>query len=347
MGRIAVATVLGVLLTTRAGGQEAADSLRRFEFSRMEMGVDFEISLYACNSEVANNAAEAAYARIHDLNAVYSDYTGDSELRQLCDRSGPGMPIEVSDDLWPVLEHSLRLSRESRGAFDISVGPLTKLWRRARRQEKLPEAETLAAARSLVGFEMIRLRRGPRSVELARHGMRLDLGGIAKGRAVDEALLVLKRHGIPIALVNGSGDLVAGDPPPGTSGWVIDVAALDPERTRPAARLSLSNCAVATSGDAFQSAEIDGRRYSHIVDPKTGLGLSRRSSVTVIAPTGMESDSLASALSVLPPAAGLELIRKRDADRIAALIVQSDDADGVRVFRSPGFASYEVNLESN
>jgi len=349
MDRVSATFVLAVLLAVRSGqADEIAESLKRFEFDRIEMGVVFGISLYACNSEVANNAAEAAFARIHELNQVYSDYTADSELRQLCERSGPGQPVRISDDLLPVIAESLRLSRASNGAFDITVGPLTKLWRRARRQKLLPGTQALESAMSLVGYKLIRLNCECQTVELLRTGMRLDLGGIAKGRAADEALETLRDRGITRALVDASGDLVAGDPPPGRSGWVVDAAPLDPEHSRPAARIEIANCAVATSGDAFQSVEIAGRRYSHILNPRTGFGLSRRSSVTVIAPTGMGADSLASALSVLGPEAGLALIEKRAAGQFAALMVLADASgtDAPQVIRSRCFARFEVASDS-
>ena len=342
MPRILMAIVLALLPAAQlTAGEGSTDSLKRFEFERKEMGVEFRISLYACNSEVANHAVDAAYARIRELNGVYSDYTADSELRRLCAESRPGNSVRVSEDLWLVLEHSLLLSRQSAGAFDITVGSLTKLWRRARRQEKLPDSQLLADAKTTVGFEKVRLLPQMQSVELMSANMRLDLGGIAKGRAADEALRVLQQKGISAALVNGSGDLSVGKPPPGRSHWTIDVAALDPTGSRPAARLKLANCGVATSGDAFQSVEIDGRRYSHIVDPRTGLGLSRRSSVTVIAPTGMDADCLASALSVMPVDAGLELLEHCYPGQAEALIVLGDDSGKVEVRRSRGFSHHE------
>lgn len=343
MNRVSAWAALIVLLAVHpAGSADGARSVDRFEFERIEMGVNFRIVLYACNSEVANNAAAAAFARIHELNDVFSDYDADSELRQLCERSGPGRPVGISDDLLPVMISSQSLSRESNGAFDITVGPLTKLWRRARRQSKLPDAQSLKSALSLVGSELIRLDAKNRTVELLRHGMRLDLGGIAKGRAADAALATLRMHGIRSALVDASGDLAAGDPPPGTHGWVIDVAALDPEHSRPATRIRLANYAVATSGDAFQSVEIAGQRYSHIVDPKTGLGLSHRASVTVIAPTCMAADGLASALSVLDTEAGHALLSKRGDGRFASLRVTAADTGAPRLVRSRCFSAYEV-----
>jgi FAD:protein FMN transferase len=297
-------------------------SLRRFDFEQVEMGVIFRLSVYGSDSDLANKAAEAAYARVRELNGIFSDYEGSSEVRRLCDASGPGRPVKVSRELFTVLEASLRLSAETAGAFDVTVGPLTKLWRRARRREIIPEPQRLAAELNLVGSELVRLDAKNSSVELLREGMRLDFGGIAKGFAADEALRVLRDHGLNRALVDASGDIVAGDPPPDVCFWVVSIEAMRPRsagQNLPAAdnqnsdtaaipRLKLCNEAVATSGDAYQSVVIDGRRFSHIVDPKTGLGLNQRSSVTIIARSGMMADGLASAVSVLGPDAGIHLL---------------------------------------
>lgn len=318
--------VFALAAFSQAGAEDA--ELRRFDFERVEMGVIFRLSVYGSDSGVANKAAEAAYARVHELNGIFSDYDGTSEVRRLCEKSGPGRPVKVSKELFTVLESSLQLSCETNGAFDVTVGPLTKLWRRARRREVMPELERLAAERELVGHQLVRLGCELRTVELLREGMRLDFGGIAKGYAADEALRVLSEHGLPRALVDASGDIVASDPPPKAEFWMIEIEALRhrgsvheaEEQPEPASdgqpvdalrvvpHLRIRNQAVATSGDAYQSVVIDGRRYSHIVDPKTGLGLNQRSSVTVIAPTGMIADSLASAVSVLGPKAGVQLL---------------------------------------
>jgi thiamine biosynthesis lipoprotein len=152
--------------------------------------------------------------------------------------------------------------------------------------------------------------------------MRLDLGGIAKGYAGDAALKVFLEHGLQKVINDAGGDLVVGEPPPGKAGWRIGIAPLEKVDGPPSRVLEIKNAAVATSGDAFQFVEIAGVRYSHLVNPKTGLGLAVRSSVTVIAPTRIEADSLASAVSVLGPEAGLELIEStKDA---AALIVMGE-----------------------
>lgn len=334
----------------------AEHKLDRYEFLQIEMGVPFRIVLYAADDAVANQAARAAYARIERLNAVMSDYDPDSELMRLCQMSGPGKPVKVSPDLLRVLRHAVELSQKTDGAFDVTVGPLVRLWRIARRKKQMPEPAALREAQSRVGYRNVRLDAEQQTVELLRDGMRLDLGGIAKGFAGDEALAVLRRHGITRALVDGSGDVVLGDPPPGRRGWIVDVDDRVQKPPEPGAkptdqpvvgarvpwdppqptRLRLSNAAVATSGDAFQFVEINGRRYSHIIDPKTGLGLTRSSSVTVIAKTGIEADSLASAVSVVGPEQGLKLLGCRTA---AARIVHWR-GDEMQTTRSQSFAQF-------
>jgi thiamine biosynthesis lipoprotein len=341
---------------------EGADAgLQRFNFERVEMGVIFRLSVYGSDSGVANKAAEAAYARVRELNGIFSDYEGTSEVRRLCETSGPGRPVKVSDELFTVLEASLRLSRATRGAFDVTVGPLTKLWRRARRREVMPTPERLAAERKLIGHHLVRLDPESKSVELLREGMRIDFGGIAKGFAADEALRVLAEHGFNRSLVDASGDIVAGDPPPCSDAWVVSIESLrrrsvgreSPEQEVGGSQedrkpetipmLRICNQAVATSGDAYQSVVIDGRRYSHIVDPKTGLGLNQRSSVTIIAPTGMMADALASAVRVLGPSAGIELLEQPGScDTAGYVMFAKEEFDEVRTVTSSGLGRFLI-----
>ena len=316
--------------------------LKRFEFSRIEMGVDFRVALYASDSEVASNAASAAFDRVHDLNNVMSDYESSSELMRLCATSKPGKPVVVSPELMIVLSHSQLVATASNGAFDVTLGPVTKLWRRARRQMELPAADDLQQARASVGFQFLRLSPQDRSVELLKPEMRLDLGGIAKGYAADEALKILRAKGISRALVAASGDIAVGDPPPGKVGWIVEVESLT-RKNVPDLSLKLANQAVSTSGDAYQSVEIAGRRYSHIVDPKTGLGLEQRSSVTIIAATGMQADALATAVTVLGPEAGLELVRSGKAGQAEALCVRLDEHNRPVRHATAKFATFVVD----
>ena len=247
-----------------------------------------------------------------------SDYDAASELNRLAAQSPTKTPVEVSEDLFRVLRRSEEISKASEGAFDITVGPLTKLWRRARRQKELPPADLFAAAREAVGWKSVRLGES-RRVELLLPGMRLDLGGIAKGDAADQALAMLRRRGFSRATVNASGNIAIGEPPPGESGWKIAMlpneapgkneGKIDPQTKPPVARFFLlKNCGIATSGDAFQYVEIEGKRYSHILDPKTGLGLSTSASATILAPDAITADALATAACVLGPERGIALL---------------------------------------
>jgi thiamine biosynthesis lipoprotein len=286
---------------------ENAECLQRYAFSQVEMAAEIDIILYAPSKDLAALAAEAAYARFSELNRVLSDYDPQSEVRRLCDASAPGKPVRVSDDLWRVLVRAQEVAAKSQGAFDVTVGQVVRLWRRARRQEEFPDAERLTEARHTVGYRHLILHPEDRSVELLRRGVRIDLGGIAMGYAVDEAAKVVRGQGITRLLIDGSGDILAGDPPPDSPGWVIGVPGIEAD-SPPVAFVRLANRGLTTSGDAVQFVEIDGRRYSHIVDPRTGVPLTDHSCVTVVADDAVTADALASAVSVLGPGKGLQLI---------------------------------------
>lgn len=296
-GRLAAWTLLG-LAGCRTPEPEPA-ATERFEFTEPQMGVPFRLVLYAPGREAAETAARAAFARIAELNAVMSDYDSDSELSRLSATAGSGRAVPVSADLWRVLERAQELARRTDGAFDVTVGPAVILWRKARRDRALPDPARLARAREAVGWRHLELDPKTRTARLLRPGMKLDLGGIAKGYAADEALKVLAARGIHRALVAGGGDLAVSAPPPGRAGWRVEVTPPTPSPKLPEYWVSLRQAALATSGDVFQHVEIGGVRYSHIVDPRTGLGLTHRSQVTVIARDGLTADSLSTALSVL------------------------------------------------
>jgi thiamine biosynthesis lipoprotein len=282
--------------------------LSRFEYSQPQMGLLFRVVLYAPDQPTAEAAAQGAFARIKQLNDILSDYEYDSELSQLSRTAGEGREVQVSRELWTVLEFAQRISERSDGAFDVTVGPCVSLWRKARREKKLPDPARLEEARQGVGWKNLVLDPKQRTARLLVPGMRLDLGAIAKGFACDEALKALRVHGVTRALVSGGGDMAAGDPPPGQSGWHIELAPLDAPDAPPKRFVRIANCGLATSGDLFQHVEIEGRRYSHILNPRTGIGLTDHSLVTVIAPSGMAADALSTAVSVLGPETGLKLV---------------------------------------
>ncbi len=328
-GRIAAWSVVLVVVLSWCLPVDASERLSRFTFSRKAMGVEFTIVLYASEKSQANRAARAALDRITSLDAVFSDYSETSELMRLCSRAVPGRAESASEDLVRILGRSQQLARMSRGAFDVTVGPLTKLWRRARRRKVLPPAQRLSEARRVVGYGYLAVDRCGRHVTLARAGMRLDLGGIAKGYAVDRAIEILARHGIRRAMVDGSGDIALGDPPPGRRGWRVAVASLKNPDATPTRVLDLANAAVATSGDAYQSVTINGRRYSHILDPRSGVGLSIPSSVTVVAPDATTADGLASAISVMGPGPGIGLAERTRGVQ-ALFVTRSDGRQQIR-----------------
>ncbi len=338
LGTLVAAAWVGAGCATRPGLP-----WQRYEFERPQMGLPFRIVLYATDGQVATNAAEAAWKRIAELNSILSDYEEQSELSRLSRTAGSGRSVAIGPDLWRVLIRSEEMARASGGAFDVTVGPLVQLWRRARRQRVLPEPDRITAARAAVGWRRVELRPRTRSVRLVAPGMRLDLGAIAKGYALDEAFAVLRHQGVARALVSGGGDMVVGEAPPGERGWKVAVAPLDAPGAPPARTVWLRWASLCTSGDLFQHVEIGGVRYSHIIDPRTGVGLTDHSLVTVIARRGITADALSTAASVLGPVAGIRLVERTP--RAEALVVRSVESAGklqIEMAETRGFRGWEL-----
>jgi FAD:protein FMN transferase len=286
------------------------DTLTRFEFETPQMGVPFRIVMYARSTNDAKEAAAAAFKRVSQLNDILSDYDYDSELSRLSRTSGTREKVKVSDELWRVLVKAQEFSKASHGAFDVTISPFVQLWRKARRERKLPPAELIEKARQRVGYTNMVLN--DHTVELKAPAMRLDVGAIGKGYAADEAMRVIRKHGITRAFAAASGDMSLGEAPPGQAGWKIQL--LEAQEERGQAFLILKNCGVATSGDLFQFVEIEGKRYSHIVNPHTGVGLTDRSLVTVIAKNGITADALSTTISVMGPDEGLNFAKRYGAE---------------------------------
>lgn len=282
--------------------------LTRYEFTQPHMGTVFRIILYAPDSKTATRASNAAFARIAQLDSIMSDYQPTSELSLLSDCAG-GRPIKTSHDLFRVLAKAQEIARQSNGAFDITAGPIIHLWRRARRERELPDRTSLTRALQLVGYKKLRLDAQGQTAELVDRGMLLDLGGIAKGDASDQALIVLKHYGIRSALVAAGGDIAVSAPPPGEAGWKIGIAPLSSPNGPPVRYVTLHDSGISTSGDAEQHMVIGGIRYSHIIDPRTGWALTGQISATVIAPHDITADPLATTVTVLGPQRGMALIK--------------------------------------
>ena len=315
---------VGILAFSFCASAVRAQTLERFEFEHGAMGTKFHIVLYAPNAKQADRAAAAAFQRVDTLDDILSDYDPSSELSLLSSTAGTEEWVSVGDDLWSVLLQSARLATATDGAFDVTVGPLTRLWRWANRRGVLPDEERIAHARAAVGHWLIQFDRSSQRVRLEVPGMRLDVGAIGKGFAADEALAVLTRLGISRALIDAAGDIVASDSPPDTPGWRVEIPKVD-DGTVGSEMVWLSDGAIATSGDTYRYVEVDGVRYSHILDPATGLGLTVRRIATVFAPTAVEADALASAVSVLGHMKELELVASRI--QVSARVLHADGSE--------------------
>jgi len=296
------------------------DSLARFEFQQPHMGTLFKITLYAPDEATARAGSDAAFAKIAALNAALTDYDPESELMQLS-KKPVGQPVRVSPDLFKVLQRGQRLAELSDGAFDVTIGPVVRQWRRARRAGELPPPEQLARARQAVGWQKLELNPQNQTATLLAPNMQLDLGGIAKGFAADEALATLRRLGITRALVAASGDIAVSDAPPGQRGWRVSIGmpSGSAASVTNARVLLLKHAACSTAGDAEQFVEINGVRYSHIVNPHTGVGLTNHLQVTAVARHAMDTDVLDTTVCVLGIERGLRLVESQPG--MAALIL--------------------------
>ncbi|MEO1449391.1 MAG: FAD:protein FMN transferase [Bacteroidota bacterium] len=289
--------LLGFLLS---GSISLQAQEKRYTFSRPMMGTEVRIVLYAKGSPQAQFAADLAFAHMDSLNGLLSDYVPESELNRLSKSAGTGEKFPVSEDVWLVLSRAQQLSEASEGAFDITIGPLSRLWRRAFRQQTFPDSLTIADTRELVNFRWIKMSEKNQTIQLKKADMKLDLGGIAKGYIAQEGLRMLRTKGlIQAALVDAGGDVSMMGPPPGRPGWEIALPDLDSAREVSQGRAIIGNGSIATSGDTYQFLEYEGVRYSHIIDPRSGLGITTRRLVTVWHQDGLWADAWASVLSIV------------------------------------------------
>jgi thiamine biosynthesis lipoprotein len=317
-------SVLSVSIAALPGTAPILAELSRYEFTEPHMGTTVRLVLYAKDEAQAVSASRAGFERVAALDRALSDYQPASELMRLCARAGQG-PVPVSDDLFRVLAAAQDLAVRSHGAFDVTAGPLTRLWRGARRLSELPDPARIAAARARTGHDRLRLDAAARTATLTEEGMTLDVGGIAKGYAADEALRALESEGVTRALVAIGGDIAVSEPPPGHDAWTVDVASLDIPGAPHLGALRLRHAAVSTAGDAEQWMTANGQRYSHILDPRTGWPMTIRSSTTVIAPHGLDADGLDTAAAILGAEDGLKLVEATDG---AAVFMVREEPDG-------------------
>lgn len=297
----ALTSFLVVLIASHAIAEET-----RFDFESVQMATKFHLSLHAENREKAEKAAEDAFEHVAALTAVFSDYEPNSELNRL-NASKPNEPFQASLELVEIIARSLEISQLTDGAFDITCGHLSRLWRSMKNRKQLPPPERLAAAKATMDWRAVKVDTQTSTITLMKPGMLLELGGIAKGYAADSVLKRLReRHHITRALVIAGGDVAIGDPPPGKEGWEIKLRSSAETETT----VVLKNAAVSTSGDMYQAITLGDTRYAHIISPSTGLGLTQTVSCSVIAPDGTTSDALATAMVVLGKEKGRAIAKK-------------------------------------
>ena len=275
---------------------------KRYEFAHPQMGTMFRIILYANDSLSASYATNKAFSHLDELNLILSDYREDSEINTLCRTSGKNKYIKVSNDLWAILQESVKAAKLSKGYFDVTIGPMTQLWRRMKRQKQLPSQQQIEEARAKVGIEYISFNADDQSVMLKKQGMRIDFGGIGKGFTEDEMMKVLQQNGINSAMIEAGGNIVVSDSPVDfPQGWKIFIKDKN---------YFLKNCGISTSGDLYQSVEIEGKKYAHILDPKIGIGFTEPRHISVIAKDGTSSDWLSTALCLMDKKDGRNLVKR-------------------------------------
>lgn len=271
------------------------------------MGTLMTFQAFSADKNQVETSFEVAEKEVERLVNIMSDYDPESELSQINRLAGTGEWKEVSPELWEVLDASDRWNRLSDGAFDASLGALTRLWRKARRNKKLPTQMEIDDALRCCGWQHVEMDREHKRVRLLKPGMYFDLGAIAKGYIVDRAFEIFQAHGLTCCMVNAGGNLRCGDAPPDRPGWRIEISSLQ-EGEPPLRRIYLKNQAISTSGDLWQFMLIDNKRRSHILDSRTGWGIEGPVSATVIAPNAQDADAASTSMCILGRNRGIEVL---------------------------------------
>jgi FAD:protein FMN transferase len=322
----AAVVVLSLLLSSTPAAHAATDSL--FHDVRRAMGSTFEIYLYAPDGVRAAELFEAAAAEIERVEAVLSHYRPASELSRLNTRAGHG-PVRTDPEVFALLELSLELSRRTAGAFDITVGRLMQGWGFFRGSGHYPSREALDEARAQTGWAKVKLDRAERTVHFLVPGLQLDPGAIGKGYAVDRVADLFRAVGVRAALIGfGASSFYALGAPPGRPGWPIRI----PNPVVPATALStavLRDQALSTSGSFEKFFELEGRRYSHLMDPRTGHPVAGMIQATVITPSATYADALSTALFVVGPEGATRLLAELPSS--SALLVAGEQGDARNV----------------
>jgi len=302
----------------RTDPQTNPDELKRFRFTQNKMGSSFSLVFYHTDSIEAIAIAEECFSIVDSLNDIFSDYSSASEVGRLAQQ--PAGSYKVSGELFSMILQSKKAWEKSNETFDITIGTLTHLWRKMRKENKFPNDAEVKKARLSTGFKNVVINEQEKNIFLKKEGIRFDFGGIVKGYAAQEMIDHLKRKNINIALADAGGDIAMSDPPPGKQGWSIGINLPEQESETWSKKLRLKNCAVATSGDVYNFISHNGKKYSHIIDPRTGYGVTWQRNVTVIAKDGATADWLATACSILSIKQALALAKKENAALFIATV---------------------------
>jgi FAD:protein FMN transferase len=301
------------------------------------MGTKAWVTIAGMSDRDSERAAQAAFREMYRIESVMSTWRPSSEISRL-NADSSGGAVAVSSELYSIVDSSLFYSKATSGAFDVTVRPLVRLWGFQGGTAKLPSDADVARAMSLAGYGKVALDPSNYTISLPP-GMQIDLAGIAKGYAVDRCVAVLAGLGVRNALVNIGGNIYAMGAAPGEKGWRIGVR--DPKGgLETVGTLLLRDEAVATSGNYENFVEIEGKRYGHIIDPRTGRPVSHVLSVTVVAPTGLASDALSTGLFVLGPVDAPAAVERLAG--VAALFALADD-HGI-VYRTAGDLGRRLTL---
>jgi len=273
------------------------------------MGNAFQITVVADSKAWANTQIELAIGEIRRIEKLLTTFDEQSQTNQINSQAGI-QPVPVDREVFELIERSLKISALTDGAFDISYGSVDKsLWNFDKAMTSLPDAATAAQMVRLINYKNIILDEKACTVFLKEKGMRIGFGGIGKGYAAEMAKRMLQQNGVESGIVNASGDLCTWGQRADGRPWTIGIA--DPDNTQlPFSYLDITNMAVATSGSYEKYVMIDGKKYSHTIDPKTGLPVSGIKSVTIICPNAEIADALATPVTIMGIRAGLQLINQ-------------------------------------
>jgi thiamine biosynthesis lipoprotein len=316
--------------------------LKRFHFSQPKMGSPFNLIFYHSDSMQAIQLADECFSIVDSLNEIFSDYDPASEIRRL-QTTAIIQPQKVSEELYNMIVTSWYVYNKTGGTFDITLGALTKFWRKARKENRFPSENEVKKLKQLTGFDKLKIDTVNRTIFFTIQGLELDFGGIVQGYAVQKVVNHLRNKNVHHALADASGDIAISEPPPDKTGWTIGINIPQQENELWDQKLELKNCAVATSGDMYQFILHEGKRYSHIIDPRTGYGVTSQRNVTVIAKDGTTVDWLATACSILPIEKALALIRKENAALLIATLKDlpaGSQGNKINIYKTENFDSY-------